>query len=377
MRIFDFKHLILLVAALALLGACGKNKEISTDFILEDERSWKEQDVVITQHPDKPDHTIIKDEFGTTIVGPNGEIISQTIGNIDPEIPEPTPTPEPTPEVTEEPVEVVTEEDNDQHYFLLPRQEDEDIEDHESQHGGETMETQPITADWENFAMAYPYAGMSEDPGCHDTPSLRDVMDYGSAIDRLGGKFKDPAQYDNDLIGFSKFLTDVGVKYFTAYEMTKPGNSERAKTCKVDILLPKKGCWLRSAAIALISDKIRGNQKAPIKMTSHYRTPCYNRLTGGSTRSDHLSARAADLAFGNKEMRERAQDFICKTFWQDDLVGLKGLHSPHTDSLNVSIGLGHSFMHIGFGSEHGRRYWIYKSYKEGGNKNKGCWTWKL
>lgn len=372
-----------------LLGACGKQGEISTDFIKEDERSWNEQQVRIYKDPNNPDQTIVEDEYGKTVLGPNGEIISQSLDEQAPNHQDAPPVVMDTAPVApsisdngedllpETPTEETKPEITTDSLVLLPAPGEPNPVEHDHSENEEEVGTQGSITDWENFAMGLPYETVEQTDLCGEYPSLKDVMEFGHAIETLGGTFNDPSDYEHDLIGLSKYLTDSGVKYFSAYEITLPGNKKYASSCGNEILLPNKGCWLRTAAMALVADKIRSNQGQSVKMTSHHRSSCYNKKVGGSGRSDHLSSRAMDLSFGGKEQRKKAQDFICKTFWKDDLVGLEGLMSTDTKSLNISIGLGQSFMHVGLGSKHGRRYWVYKSYKEGDNADGTCWTKKL
>lgn len=308
------------MTVLFVLVSCGKEINTSTSFIVEDERSW--------------DH---EGKTSTFIMLP-------------------------------ETSEGAKEEEEEQHQHQHKEDQADQVEI--------VPETFPALDSQESLPTTL-YEVLEQTDSCSEYPSQKDIMEFGHAIEKLGGSFANPGSYQKDLIGFTKFLSDVGVKHFSAYEIVTPGNKNYARSCGIKILLPNKGCWLRSATLALIADKVRGNQGKAVKLTSHLRTSCYNKKVGGSRTSDHLSSRAVDLSFGSKSLRRKAQKFICETFWKDDLIGLNGLNLSDTGQLNISIGLGQSFMHVGLGSKQGRRYWIYKSYKNGGNIAETCWTKKL
>jgi hypothetical protein len=214
------------------------------------------------------------------------------------------------------------------------------------------------------------------DGNCEGTSLLKDIITYGDMITNLGGSIEAPLNYNKDFVGLQKFLSDTGIQNFNAIEAGTPGSKIKAKECGLKHLIPARACWLRVAALLLTGDKIRSHLKSKIAITSLYRPACYNKKVKGTAKSDHLTARSMDLSFYDKEKRKSAADFICQNFWKDDLYNLSpDMNSSQIDdTLNISIGLGGTYMHIGLSSPQGRRYWIYNSYVKAGGQSNNCWN---
>ena len=211
---------------------------------------------------------------------------------------------------------------------------------------------------------------------CEGTSLLKDIITYGDMIKNLGGSIEAPLNYDKDFVGFQKFLSDSGIKHFNSLETGTPGSKSYAKECGLKHLIPARACWLRVASLLLTGDKIRSHLDSKVIITSLYRPACYNKKVKGTAKSDHLTARSMDLSFFEKEKRKLAADFICQNFWKDDLYNLSpDMNSSNIDdTLNISIGLGGTYMHIGLSSPQGRRYWVYNSYVKAGGQANNCWN---
>jgi hypothetical protein len=216
----------------------------------------------------------------------------------------------------------------------------------------------------------------SEVASCEGTSLLKDVIVYGDMIKNLGGQIEAPLDYDDDFVGFQKFLTNSGVINFSAIEVGTPGSMSKAKECSLKHLIPNRACWLRVTALLLTGDKIRDHLDSKVAVTSLFRPTCYNKKVKGTKNSDHLTARSMDITFYSKEKRKKAADFICDNFWKDDLYNLSPemSNASQDETLNISIGLGGTYMHIGLSSPHGRRYWVYNSYVKGGGQSNTCWN---
>lgn len=90
------------------------------------------------------------------------------------------------------------------------------------------------------------------------------------------------------------------MKYFTMEEL---GHSDTAVANKIDNRIPAN---LQQNAIDLtdnVLDKIREKYGKPMHLNCCYRCKALNTLVGGAATSDHLLARAADIA-NTKELQD-------------------------------------------------------------------------
>ncbi len=199
---------------------------------------------------------------------------------------------------------------------------------------------------------------------CNRRASYAEYLYYERIIPYLGGTIISPYKliYTQDQKGFDKYLQDVGVRHFKAHEVIKSNHPNHLQTCKLKDLLPPKNCWMRSATLLLMADKIRRAINFPLSIESHYRPACYNEKIGGATDSDHIIAKAVDLVPFNKnsltdnerfELRKKMQQVICDEFWFDP-------------ALRASAGFGHRKVHLGIDSPRQRttlgRVWTYPAY---------------
>jgi hypothetical protein len=112
--------------------------------------------------------------------------------------------------------------------------------------------------------------------------------------DVLGGALQ-PDQLEevvSSQAAFQRRLDQWGVKHFTAREFFFRGASDAQLKLNTD---PPASLWPNMQATAKAADEARRRLKAPIRITSAYRNPVYNRRIGGVSNSTHVRFNALDL----------------------------------------------------------------------------------
>lgn len=208
---------------------------------------------------------------------------------------------------------------------------------------------------------------------CASSKYDQEVLSFGSMIEKLNGVVQSPADFEDSLEGFQEFLERSGVDHFSAKELGITDNIAKARELGLKNLIPAKGCWLRGVALTLLGEKLRAEVKSPVVISSWYRPTLYNKFIGGSKTSDHLQAKAMDMTFSNPKKRATAQKYLCKNFWKDDHFGLQAWTEKQDEKLNISVGLGGSYMHIGLASIPGRGWWTYSSLFRSPKTKTACW----
>jgi hypothetical protein len=203
----------------------------------------------------------------------------------------------------------------------------------------------------------------------------KERISYGSMIEKLGGVVNSPSDYENSLQGFQEFLEQSGAIHFSAKELGITDNIKKANELGFETLIPPKGCWLRGVALTLLGEKLRSEINSPVVISSWYRPDRYNKFIGGSRISDHLQAKAMDMTFRGPKSRAKAQKYLCKNFWKDDYFGLQAWTEKQDEKLNITVGLGGSYMHIGLGSLPGRGWWTYSSLFRSKKTKTSCWKY--
>jgi len=183
---------------------------------------------------------------------------------------------------------------------------------------------------------------------------------YLKFIETLGGQYVETSQYLNSFEGLDAYLKDSNIAHFTAWEIGIARTPEAAEECGLENLIPARGNWMKAVSILLIFEDVRRFINAPIWVTSWFRPACYNRLVGGATNSDHISADAIDVVFKSELDFKIAQKYLCETYWYPQDGSLIYDWNP----LNMAIGLGATAMHISLFSKSGRRYWYYPTYHD-------------
>ncbi|WP_164848224.1 D-Ala-D-Ala carboxypeptidase family metallohydrolase [Halobacteriovorax sp. HLS] len=207
------------------------------------------------------------------------------------------------------------------------------------------------------------------DDSCENNNIQTDILIFSDKIESLGGQINELSSYDQDAIGLQKFLSDSGLTSLNAQDFARAGTQSTMKSCDLIDLTPPKSCWYRTLALGLLSEKISEETGVQIELTSHYRSTCYNEKVGGSKKSDHIGAKAIDFSVKNEAERHRVEQYICNEIWKENLFK----QSSEGQLNNISIGLGHTFMHIGLDSVHGRRHWIYDNYIQNNTMPSTCW----
>src|SRR5690625_43179 len=98
-----------------------------------------------------------------------------------------------------------------------------------------------------------------------------------------------------------KLLDSEGVRYFRAQELTLQRQWGTHAEPPADYLP-------RILPTVLLADEIRDELGAPIRVSSGYRTPDYNRFVGGAPVSEHMAFRALDLQPHDPGLMEKMRE---------------------------------------------------------------------
>ncbi len=192
-----------------------------------------------------------------------------------------------------------------------------------------------------------------------------DEIDHEFLIEHFGGDpTVDAFDFVADIDGLQLYLDAVGVQHVSAPDLVEPYNADAAAMCGFDLLLPEQDQWEKGAALALFTDALTELVGEPIFLRNWWRPDCYNEAVGGAAGGDHPDADAVDLDFSSASSRALAQQFLCETYWEMDIVAPEQI-LPGSDldpRLNMSVGLGGVTIHLGVLSAGGRRFWYYDTY---------------
>lgn len=128
-------------------------------------------------------------------------------------------------------------------------------------------------------------------------------------------------------------LDSEGVRYFKAHELILQRQwGEHAR--------PPRHFLPRILPAVLLADEIRDELRAPIRVSSGYRTPDYNRHVGGAPVSEHMAFRALDLQPHDPGLMEKMREIATTV-----VTGAR--------ARGWNVGLIHydTFIHIDVGSE--------------------------
>ncbi len=91
---------------------------------------------------------------------------------------------------------------------------------------------------------------------------------------------------------FKKFFTSLELENFAYYEvLTGIGRKQNG----IENAPPPKEIWVNIAPTVLVLDYLREYFSVPITISSAYRSPKYNPLIGGASRSQHMGFCAVDI----------------------------------------------------------------------------------
>jgi uncharacterized protein YcbK (DUF882 family) len=89
-----------------------------------------------------------------------------------------------------------------------------------------------------------------------------------------------------------RMLTAYGVKFFSAREFFYRGDSDHRLKLNTD---PPRRLLRNILPTAVVADQARLIYGLPIRITSCYRAPAYNKAIKGSSASTHMQFQAVDL----------------------------------------------------------------------------------
>jgi len=135
---------------------------------------------------------------------------------------------------------------------------------------------------------------------------------------------KKPRSAEED---FQSQLTQRGIKHFTADECLFLGASNAIYK---NNHRPAKTLWKNFWPVIAIADEARSRIGKPIRITSAYRSPAYNKSVGGVSNSQHVAFKALDLAAPPSTLRRL----------YDELLAMR------QEGQKIAIGRYASFIHI-------------------------------
>jgi uncharacterized protein YcbK (DUF882 family) len=100
---------------------------------------------------------------------------------------------------------------------------------------------------------------------------------------------------------FEEYIDRQGIRHFTGAELARYFQQKRGN---VKNSCPHPALWHRFLPTLKIVDDLRGVLGCPVRITSHYRSPAYNKAVGGAPKSQHKEFRAADIQVDGATPRE-------------------------------------------------------------------------
>jgi uncharacterized protein YcbK (DUF882 family) len=91
---------------------------------------------------------------------------------------------------------------------------------------------------------------------------------------------------------FEQYIDRQGIRHFTGTELARYFRQKRGD---VQNSYPHRALWHRFLPTLRLVDDLRGVLGCPVRITSHYRSPAYNKAVGGAPKSQHKEFRAADI----------------------------------------------------------------------------------
>lgn len=134
--------------------------------------------------------------------------------------------------------------------------------------------------------------GTSPLPSSKNFPSATLPKSSPQPISEYIKKQPSEAAPKNPEAEFQALLRSNGIVYFTADELFYRG--ARDKQLKLNST-PPKGLWSNLLDVARVADEARRRLGRPLRITSAYRSPEYNKAIDGSKASQHMKGKALDL----------------------------------------------------------------------------------
>ncbi len=100
---------------------------------------------------------------------------------------------------------------------------------------------------------------------------------------------------------FYRLIEAQGFRYFKPHELLFKGDMHNNRHSRAygKNTNPPEEIWENIIPTIRVLDELRHNLGAPIILTSVYRSPTYNRIVGGKTKSKHVLFNAVDFVVRN------------------------------------------------------------------------------
>lgn len=134
-------------------------------------------------------------------------------------------------------------------------------------------------------------------------------------------------------------LTLAGIRHFSAAEIAPVGRLSDGETGTA-LIAPTVDVLRNAIELARLLDRLRDRVGRPVKVTSWYRDPAYNKAVGGVWNSMHVTGGAADVqvrgisprdvarAIYGDEWSEQTGVGVYSTFTHIDIRGRLGRAAP-------------------------------------------------
>ena len=147
-----------------------------------------------------------------------------------------------------------------------------------------------------------------------------------SSLFRSTGAPEEPRKNET----FEEYIDRQNVRHFTGDELAKYFDRKRGEVTND---YPPRAIWQRFLPTLRIVDDLRTTLGCPVRITSHYRSPKYNKAVGGAPLSQHKQFRAADVQTDGATPHEV---YKILSLWRDQgrFTGGLGLYSTfvHVDT---------------------------------------------
>jgi hypothetical protein len=114
-------------------------------------------------------------------------------------------------------------------------------------------------------------------------------------------------------------LTTAGIRHFTPAEIAPVGRLAHGETGPA-LLAPGVQELDNAIRLARLLERVRVRLGKPLRITSWYRDPVYNRAVGGAARSLHITGTAADVQVAGVSPRE-----VARMVYEDTEAALTGV----------------------------------------------------
>lgn len=104
---------------------------------------------------------------------------------------------------------------------------------------------------------------------------------------------------------FTATVKKWGLRHFVAEEFLVKTQATRGRAKNSP---PPPEMWGNMRATAKVVDELRHRLGHPVRITSAYRNPAYNRAIGGAKNSEHMQFRALDIQCDNVPPKLVAQE---------------------------------------------------------------------